>query len=231
MDAYLGCNQIPMHVSDQEHTSFITDRDLHCYKVMPFGLKNARTTYQGLVNMMFKEQISKTMEVYGDNMLIKSKVASDHVAHLTDTFNILRTYRMKLNPLKCAFSVASRNFFGFMVNQQGIKANLEKIHAMIDIQSPSRTKKVQSLTERVVTLNRFISKAANKCFPFFDSLKGNKRFLWDDKCEHAFRALKEYLGKLPLLLKPVEGEPLFLYLVVSEYAISGTFIREEERVQ
>ena len=80
------------------------------------------------------------------------------------------------------------------------------------MRSPSRTKEVQSLTGRVVALNRFISKATNKCLPFFDSLTRNKRFLWDDKCKQALRALKEYLGKPPLLLKPVKGELLFLYL-------------------
>ena len=127
--------------------------------------------------MMFKEQISKAMEVYVDDMLIKSKAASNHVAHLADTFNILKTYRMELNPLKCSFGVASRKFLGFMVNSRGIEANLEKIQALIDMQSPSRTKKVQSLTRRVAALNRFISKAIDKCLPFFDSLKGTKRFL------------------------------------------------------
>ena len=70
-----------MHVSNQEHTSFITDRGLYCYKIMPFRLKNARATYQRLVNMMFKEKIGRTMEVYIDDMLVKSKVASDHIAH------------------------------------------------------------------------------------------------------------------------------------------------------
>ena len=87
------------------------------------------------------------------------------------------------------------------------------------------------MTRRVVALNRFISKAIDKCLPFFDSLKGNKRFLWDDKCDQAFRALKEYLGKPPLLLKSVEGKPLFLYLVVSKYSISGALIQEEEKIQ
>ena len=116
MDAYSGYNQIPMHVANQEHTSFITDRELYCYKVMPFGLKNVGATYQHLVNMMFKEQIGMTMEVYVDDMLVKSKAVSDHITHLTDTFKILRTYRMKLNPLKCTFGVASGKFLGFMVN-------------------------------------------------------------------------------------------------------------------
>ena len=230
MDAYSGYNQIPMHVPDQEHTSFITDRDLYCYKVMPFRLKNASETYQRLVNMMFKEQINKMIEVYVDDMLVKSKSASDHVAHVADTFNILRKYRMKLNPLKCSFGVASRKFLRFMVNQRGIEANPEKIQALIDMQSLIKIKEVQSLTERVATLNRFISKATNKCLPFFDSLKGNKRFLWDDKFEQSFRALKEYLGKLLLLSKPIDGELLFLYLAVSEYAVLGALIREEEKI-
>ena len=115
-----------MHVPDQDHTSFIIDHGLYCYKVIPFGLKNAGRTYQHLVNMMFKEHISQIMEVYVDDMLFKSKVASDHVAHWADTFNILRTYCMKLNPLKCVLGVASKKFLGFMVNQQSIKASLEK---------------------------------------------------------------------------------------------------------
>ena len=79
---------------------------------MPFGLKNTRVTYQRLVNMIFKEQIDKTMEVYVDDILVKSKVASDHIAYQTDTFNIFKTYRMKLNPLKCAFGMAFENFLG-----------------------------------------------------------------------------------------------------------------------
>ena len=108
MDTYSGYNQIPMHVPDEEHTFFIIDRELYCYKVMPFGLKNARVTYQRLVNMMFREQIGKTIEVYVDDMLVKSKTVVDHVAHLSDTFAVLRKYRMKLNSLKCAFGVASR---------------------------------------------------------------------------------------------------------------------------
>ena len=140
MDTYSWYNQILMHVPDQEHTLFIIDRDLYCYKVMPFGLKNVGATYQWLVNMMFKEQINEMMEVYIDYMLVKSKVTSNHVLYLADTLNILRTYRMKLNPLKCAFGVAFRKFLRFMVNQRGIKANPEKIQALIDLQSLSRTK-------------------------------------------------------------------------------------------
>ena len=87
-----------MHIPDQEHTSFITDLGLYCYMVMPFGLKNAGATYQSLVNHIFYNQIGKTMEVYVDDMLVKSKKSSDHTRDLAEIFNILRRYGMKLNP-------------------------------------------------------------------------------------------------------------------------------------
>lgn len=90
MDAYFGYNQILMFEPDQEHTSFITDRGLYCYIGMPFGLLNAGATYQRLVNKMFKEQIGKTIEVYVDDILIKSKLEADHVMHLSEMFQILR---------------------------------------------------------------------------------------------------------------------------------------------
>ena len=220
-----------MHVPDQEHTFFIIYHGLYCYKVMSFGLKNAGVTYQRLVNMMFREQIGKTMEVYMDDMLVKSKTVVAHVVHLSDTFVVLRKYRMKLNPLKCAFGVASRKFLGFMVNHRGIEATPKKIQALIDMRSPSKMKEVQSLTRKVAALSRFISQATDKWLHFFDLLKGNKRFLWDDKCEQVFRSLKKYLNKPLLLSKPIKGEPLYLYLAVTEYAISRALVREEEKIK
>ena len=114
MDGYSGYNQILMNPLDQEHTAFTTDRWLYCYKVMPFGLKNAWATYQRLVNSMFAEQIGKNMEVYVDDMLVKSKHADQHITNLSETFTILKRYRMRLNPNKCAFSVGSGKFLGFI---------------------------------------------------------------------------------------------------------------------
>ena len=92
---------------------------------MPFGLLNAGATYQRLVNLMFEKQIGKTMEVYVNDMLVKSKVASDHISHLSEMFDVLRRYRMKLNPQKCVFGVESGKFLGFIVNHRGIEANPE----------------------------------------------------------------------------------------------------------
>ena len=180
---------------------------------MPFGIKNAGATYQRLVNRMFQKQISTTMEVYIDDMLVKSTTTKLHIAHLSEAFQILRNYNMKLNPTKCAFGVSAEKFLGFIVNHRGIEANPDKIKDVLNMPSPSGIKEVQRLTRRIAVLSRFVSRASDKCQPLFQVLK--KAFQWDAKCEEAFTALKTYLSSLPILVSPIEGELLTLYLAVS----------------
>ena len=123
MDAFSGYNQISMDPSDQEKTSFVTCQGTYCYRVMPFGLNNAGATYQRLVNKMFHKQIGTSMEVYIDDMLVKSVKVELHITHLAEAFQVLKSYNMKLNPAKCAFGVFAGKFLGFIVNNQGIEAN------------------------------------------------------------------------------------------------------------
>ena len=124
------------------------------------------------------------MEVYIDDMLVKSTTAELHIAHLSEAFQILREYNMKLNPTKCAFGVSTKKFLGFIVNNRGIEANPNKIKIVLDMPPPSNIKEVQRLTGRIVALSRFVSKANDKCQPFFQVLK--KAFQWDTRCEEAF---------------------------------------------
>ena len=112
MDGFSGYNPIKMHKGDIPKVSFVTDFGLFCYLVMAFGLKNAGATYQRLVNKIFVHLIGKTMEVYVDDMLVKSLDKADHVKHLREAFEVLRHHKMMLNPAKCAFGVGSGNFFG-----------------------------------------------------------------------------------------------------------------------
>uniref|UniRef100_A0A2N9H4C4 Uncharacterized protein n=1 Tax=Fagus sylvatica TaxID=28930 RepID=A0A2N9H4C4_FAGSY len=221
--------QIVMDENDQEKTSFITSRGLFCYKVMPFGLKNAGATYQRLMNRMFHDQIGRNVEVYVDDMLVKSKEEDGHLDDLRETFQTLRKYQMKLNPSKCAFGVYSGKFLGFMVSQRGIEANPDKIKAILEMQPPKNTKEVQRLTGRIAALNRFMSRSTDKCLPFFKTLK--KAFEWTDECQQAFEELKKYLTEPPLLSPSKQGEELYLYLAVSPTAVSSALIREEARRQ
>ena len=229
MDAFSGYNQISMNPGAQEKTSFVTAQGTYYYLVMPFGLKNAGATYQRLVNRMFQKQIGATMEVYIDDMLVKSTTAGLHITHLSEAFQILRNYNMKLNPAKCAFGVSAGKFLGFIVNHRGIEANPDKIKAVLDMPSPSGIKEVQRLTGRIAALSRFVSKASDKCQPFFQVLK--KAFQWDTKCEEAFAALKIYLSSPPILVSPAEGELLTLYLAVSDFSTNAVLVRDKERVQ
>ena len=118
MDAYSGYNQICMSPKDQDKTTFIIDHGLCCYKVIPFGLKNAGATYQWLVNKVFANLIGKTMDVYVNNMLVESLKKEDYVIDLREMFALWRRYNMKLKSAKRVFGVESSKFMGFMVNNQ-----------------------------------------------------------------------------------------------------------------
>ena len=229
MDAFSRYNQIKMAEKDQEKTALIISQGLYCYKVMPFGLKNAGATYQRLVNKMFSRQIGRNMEVYMDDMLVKSKEKPTHLDDLKEMFATLRQYQIKLNLSKCAFGVASGKFLGFMVSQRGKEANLEKVKVILNMTSPKTIKEVQKLTRRIAALNRFVPKATEKCLPFFKTLK--QAFTWTDECEVAFQELKRYLSNPPLLSPSQEGENLYLYLAVSAMAVSAALIREEGKTQ
>ena len=155
MDAFSGYNHIRMHEADQEKTSFVTSQGLFCYKVMPFGLKNTSATYQRLMNKMFTQQIRRNVLVYVDDIVVKSRREENHLEDLRETFDTLRSYNMKLNTRKCAFKVTTRKFIGFMVSQRGIKANPDKIRAIMEMAPPRNVKEVQSLNGKIETLNRF----------------------------------------------------------------------------
>jgi len=231
MDAFSGYHQIPLCPEDQEKTAFITDRGLHCYKVMPFGLKNAGATYQRLVNRLFEPLIGQTMEVYVDDMIVKSKLEGDHNRDLQKTFEILRAFNMKLNPKKCVFGVRSGKFLGFMISNRGIEANPDKIQAILDMKPPRNVREVQRLTGCIAALGRFMSRSADKCQPFFRVLRRRNSFNWDKQADEAFQALKTYLAQLPKIASPAEGEVLVLYLAVSEHAVSAVLVAERAKEQ
>ena len=164
---------------------------------MPFGLKNVGATYQRLMNKMFAQQIGRNVQVYVDDMLVKSRRKEDHLEDLKETFKTLHSYNMKLNLGKCAFGVTAGKFLGFMVSQRGIEAKPDKIRAIMEMAPPRNVKEVQSLNGKIATLNRFVSRATDKCFPFFRMLK--RSFEWTTECQQAIEELKAYLSSPPLL--------------------------------
>ena len=185
--------------------------------------------YQRLMNKMSAHQIGRNVQVYINDMLVKSLRENDHLDNLQETFDTLRSYNMKLNPSKCMFGVTAGKFLGFMVSQKGIEVNPEKVPAIMELEPPRTAKEVQSLNGKIAALNRFVSKATDKSLPFFHTLR--KSFEWTNECQKAFEDLKKYLSSLPLLSPSKPGEELYLYIVVSQVAVSAALVREEEGSQ
>ena len=111
LDAVQGYHQIPLTLDDQEKTVFVTPTKNYHYKVMPFGLKNVGSTYQQMMTKMFEPQLGRSIEVYVDDMVVKSKVVFEHVDDLTNIFGILRKHKLRLNASKCSFGVSSGKFW------------------------------------------------------------------------------------------------------------------------
>ncbi|XP_027156526.1 uncharacterized protein LOC113757421 [Coffea eugenioides] len=157
LDAFKGYHQIEMAEEDREKTSFITEEGTYCYRTMPFGLKNAGATYQRLVNKLFQNQIGRSMEVYVDDMIVKSRTDQQLVPDLREILNILRESRMRLNPKKCTFGVRSGKFLGFLVSREGIRANSDKLQAIMDMAPPKSVKEGETLFLYLSACNEAVS--------------------------------------------------------------------------
>ena len=124
---------------------------------MPFGLKNAGSTYQRMMTKMFEPQLGKHIEIYIDYMMVKSKVVSEHVGDLRNIFEILKKHKLCLNTSKCSFGVRSGKFLGYILTHRGIKVNPNQVKAINSLQLPRNSKEVQKLIGMTAALNQFIS--------------------------------------------------------------------------
>ncbi|XP_057763544.1 uncharacterized protein LOC130983889 [Arachis stenosperma] len=198
---------------------------------MPFGLKNAGATYQRLMNRIFHDLIGKTVEVYVDDILAKTTRPDDLLNDLASVFASLRQHGMRLNPLKCAFAMEAGKFLGFMITQRGVEANPEKCQAILQMKSPGCIKDVQRLAGRLTSLSRFLGASATKALPFFNLMKKGMAFEWTPACEEAFQHFKEILAAPPVLGKPKDGEPLYLYLAITSEALAAVLPRQAIKAQ
>ena len=161
LDAFQGYHQIPLVSGDQEKTAFMTPIENYHYKVMPFNLKNVGSTYQRMMTKIFERQLSKSIKVYIDDMVVKSKVVSVHVRDLGVIFGILRKHKLRLNASKCSFGVESDKFLGYMITHRGIEVSPDQIKAIHNLQAPQNPKEIQKLTGMIAALNRFISQSVD----------------------------------------------------------------------
>lgn len=183
-----------------------------------------------MITRMFEPQLGKSIEVYIDDMVVKSKVVFEHVRDLGDIFEVLRRHKLRLNTSKCSFGVGSRKFLGYMVTYRGIEVIPDQIRVVNRLQPPQNPKEVQKLTDMIANLNRFISQSVDRCRPFFLLLYKWKGFEWTEECALAFQQLKEYLSRPPIMFSPETDEVLFAYIVVALHAVSLVLIRMDNEV-
>ena len=164
-------------------------------------------------------------------MVVKSKVVSEHLRDLQVIFEILRSYKLRLNASKCSFDVGSGKFLGYTVTHKGIEVNPDQIKAINNLQTPRNPKKVQKLTGMTAALNRFISRSADRCKPFFLLINKWKNFEWTEECAKAFQQLKDYLARPPIMSSPEPDEVLFAYIVIAPYTVSLALIRVDNGIQ
>ena len=214
MDGFSGYNQIKMAPEDVEKTTFVTLWGTFCYKVMAFGLKNAGATYQRAMVALFHDMMHKEIEVYVDDMIAKSRTEDEHLVNLRKLFGRLRKYQLKLNPTKCTFGVKSGKLLGFIVSQKGIEIDPEKVKAILEMPEPRTEKQVRGFLGRLNYIARFISQLTPTCEPIFKLLRKNQAVLWNSDCQEAFEKIKQSLANPPVLMPPVTGRPLFLYMTV-----------------
>ncbi|KAL0317410.1 UNVERIFIED_CONTAM: Transposon Tf2-12 polyprotein [Sesamum angustifolium] len=219
MDGSPGYNQIHMASADEKLTAFRTPRGIYCYKVMPFGLKNAGSTYQRAMRKIFDDMLHKNVECYVDDLMVKSKKREDHFHDLRKVFECLRRYQLKMNPSECAFGVMFGKFLGFIIRQRGIEIEQAKIDAILRMPKPRNIHELKSSQGKLAYLRRFISNLASRCQPFSRLMKKDVQFQWDEACDKAFKSIKSYLMKPPVLITPVPGRPLILYVAAQERSV------------
>ena len=151
-------------------------------KEMPFGLKNASATYQRIATALLHDMMLNEVEVYVDDIIVKSKDRGGHITNLGKLFKRIKEYRLRLNPLKCIFGVTARKLLGFLVSDRGIEVDPSKIKAILEMPPPNNENEIIGFLGRLQYISRFIAKLTSTCEPIFKLLRKNEPHTWNDEC-------------------------------------------------
>uniref|UniRef100_A0A2N9GIW4 RNA-directed DNA polymerase n=1 Tax=Fagus sylvatica TaxID=28930 RepID=A0A2N9GIW4_FAGSY len=228
MDGFSGYNQIFMSPRDAEKTAFRTPIGNFYYTVMPFGLKNAGATYQRTMTAMFHDMMHREIEDYVDDIVVKSKTREDHFGILKKVFERCRLYKLKMNPLKCAFGVSAGKFLGFLVHQRGIDVDPARSSAIATMKPPTTHKELKSFLGKLSYIRRFIPGLAAVTSTFAPLLKKGASFHWSTECQEAFEKVQNIMTKLPTVCAPIPEKSLRLYLASNSQAIGALIAQEND---
>jgi hypothetical protein len=197
---------------------------------MTFGLKNIGATYQRAMNLIFHELLCIIVEVYIDDIVIKSAGLDSHLTDLRLVFEKMRQYGLKMNPLKCVFGVSAGKFLGFIIHEHDIEINPKRVKSMKKVKAPTCKKELQSFLDKVNYLRRFISNLLGRvnAFTLILRLKNDAEFIWGSEQQAAFEKIKEYLCTPPVLKTPQREIPFRLYVAAENDVIGAVLTQETE---
>ena len=217
-----------MSPKDAEKTTFHTPIGNFYYTVMSFGLKNAGATYQRIMTAMFHDMIHREIEDYVDEIVVNSKSRKDHLGILRKVFERCCLYKLKMNPLKCAFGVFTGKFLGFLVHNRWINVDPAKASAIATMKPPTSHKELKSFLGRLSYIKRFILGLAAVTSTFSPLMKKGVPFDWFVKCQEAFEKIQTIMTKLPTVCALIAGKSLRLYLTANSQAIGALVAQEDD---
>lgn len=215
-----------MAPEDAHHTAFRTPIGVFYYIVMPFRLKNAGTTYQHAMMTLFHDMLHKELEFYVDDLVVKSLVEGKHLHNLCGVFNRCRAYNLRMNLMKCVFSVTAEKFLECLIHCHGIEPDPTKTKGITNMPWASNQKELKSFLRKVSYLRRFIPALAEITYPFSQLLKKAIAFQWSHEHEQAFTKIKELLTSPRVMISPQNGRPLLLYLTSTIRSIGALLAQE-----
>ena len=199
MDGYSGYNQIRMAAKDAKKTTFRTLIENFYYTVMPFGLKNVGATYQRTMTAIFHDMMHKEMEDYVDDIVVKSKTRTGHLQVLEQVFKRCKEYKLRMNPMNCAFGVSAGKFLGFLIHHKGISVDLARATSITTMKRPTTVRELKSFLGRVSYIRRFVSGLASVTCGLSKLLKKGTEFIWGTEQQEAFQRIQQIMNHLPTL--------------------------------
>lgn len=217
-----------MAEKDKEKTAFVTTLGLFQFRVMPFGLVNAPSTFERLMENVLKGLQWTECLVYMDDIISHSSTFDEGIQRLANIFTRLREANLKLKPSKCIFFQKQVKFLGHIVSSEGIQTDSEKIFAVKNWPVPKNEKQIRSFLGLCSYYRKFVKKFAEIAKPLHDLYKKATKFTWTSECQNAFDTLKTALTTSPILGFPLPGLPFTLDTDASDRAVGAVLSQNQD---
>ena len=230
LDLASGFHQMKVEETSVKYTAFNTRYGLYEFLVMPFGLTNAPSYFVDLMNRIFRDYLDKFVLIFIDDILIYSKTVEEHEKHLHMVLSRLREHHLKAKFSKCSFWEKEIKFLGHIITKEGIAVDPSKVLAIQTWRKPRSVTEVRSFMGMAGYYRRFIRDFAKKSTPLTQLTKKEQPFVWSEKCEEAFRQLKEDLTQAPVLKIPEANEDFVVYTDASGSGLGAVLMQDNQVV-